>query len=153
MDKALKIRNLAESHFSNGLLCAESVVSALATYHKQEHEVIPRMATAFCSGMARTCGTCGALTGAVMGISLGLGRESTNDSVAKSYGATQSLVTQFESEFGAKNCHELLGCDIGTAEGLQKFKSEGLRTNCVEYTGRAAEIAVQVLENMAIQGV
>ena len=56
----------------------------------------------FCSGMARTCGTCGALTGAVMGVSLGLGRESTNDSVAKSYEATQSLVTQFESEFGAK---------------------------------------------------
>lgn len=149
MEEATKIKALAESHFNNGLLCAESVVSALATYQNQQHEIVPKIATAFCSGMSRTCGTCGALTGAIMGISLGLGREDKADSVEKSYQATQSLVSRFEAEFGSKNCHELLGCDIGTEEGQQKFKTDGLRENCVEYTGRAAELAVQILKQVS----
>ncbi|KGY11210.1 hypothetical protein NM22_16635 [Vibrio tubiashii] len=149
MEETSEIKALAVSHFNSGLLCAESVVSALATYQNQQHEVLPKIATAFCSGMSRTCGTCGALTGAIMGISLGLGREDKAESVEKSYQATQKLVSRFETEFGSKNCHELLGCDIGTDEGLRKFKTDGLRTNCVEYTGRAAELAVQILKQVS----
>ena len=149
MDEPQRIREIAESNFKNGLLCAESVVSALANHQGVDHPLIPKMATAFCSGMGRTCGTCGALTGAIMGISIGLGRDSKDDSVNSSYHATQALINAFVNEFGAKNCDQLLGCDIGTPEGQAIFKSQNLSKNCSEYTGRATEIAVQILTKNA----
>ncbi|MFB9152874.1 C-GCAxxG-C-C family protein, partial [Vibrio gallaecicus] len=98
---------------------------------------------------ARTCGPCGALSGAVMGISLVLGRESLSDTVSTTYEATQELVEKFESEFGAKDCHKLLGCDIGTEEGMEYFRSHNLRSNCSNYTRKAAQIAVQILSKNA----
>lgn len=106
--------DLAEQSFDDGFLCAESVVMALAKIQQIESDHLPKVATAFCSGMARTCGTCGALTGAMMGLSLGLGRSSNDDKVQEIYSATQRLVAEFETEFGGKDCHLLLGCDIGT---------------------------------------
>ncbi len=145
MDDAKNIGKIAESHFENGLLCAESVVTAIAEYHGVDNKLVSKMATAFCGGMARTCGQCGALSGAVMGISLALGRDSKDDTVTEAYEATQELVQRFENEFGARDCHKLLGCDIGTKQGMEQFKSLNLRANCTKYTGKAAEIAVKVL--------
>ncbi|WP_394145687.1 C-GCAxxG-C-C family protein [Vibrio atypicus] len=153
MEESIKFGKLAEAHFENGLLCAESVVSAIAEYHGVDDYLASKMATGFCSGMARTCGPCGALSGAVMGISLALGRESQIDSVATTYEATQELVEKFQNEFGAKDCHKLLGCDIGTDEGMAYFRSHNLRSNCSNYTRKATEIAVQILRKDAQQGV
>ena len=147
--EAKKFGQLAESHFENGLLCAESVVSAIAEYQGVDDHLASKMATGFCSGMARTCGPCGALSGAVMGISLVLGRESKSDTVAATYEATKELIEEFESEFGAKDCHKLLGCDIGTEEGMAHFRSQNLRASCSNYTRKATEIAVQILSKNA----
>ena len=145
MEESKKIGKLAESHFENGLLCAESVVSAIAEHQGIDGKLASKIATGFCSGMARTCGPCGALSGAVMGVSLALGRDSKNDTVAETYEATQELIKRFENEFGAKDCHKLLGCDIGTEMGMEQFRSQNLRANCIRYTGKAAEFAVQAL--------
>jgi C_GCAxxG_C_C family probable redox protein len=139
------IRKKAEGLFASGLYCAESVVVALAKAQGIESELLPRAATAFCSGMARTCGTCGALTGAIMGLSLGLGRTGPEESVNDTYAATQRLVREFESEFGSRDCHTLLGCDLGSQEGRAVFQENGLRQRCVGFTGRAAEIAASIL--------
>ncbi|HHY0483140.1 C-GCAxxG-C-C family protein [Vibrio parahaemolyticus] len=149
MEEVIKFGKLAEAYFENGLLCAESVVSAIAEYHRVDDRLASKMATGFCSGMARTCGPCGALSGAVMGISLVLGREYQSDTVAITYEATQELVEKFQNEFGAKDCHELLGCDIGTEEGMAHFRSNNLRSNCSNYTRKAAEFAVQILSKDA----
>jgi len=149
MDESVEFGRLAEAHFDNGLLCAESVVSAIAEYQGVDDQLAVKMATGFCRGMARTCGPCGALSGAVMGISLVLGRESKNDTVSTTYEATQELVEKFESEFGAKDCHKLLGCDIGTEEGMAYFRSHNLRSNCSKYTQKAAKMAVQILSKDA----
>ncbi len=40
---------------------------------RKKSDLLPKAATAFCIGMERTCGTCGALTGAIMDISPVLG--------------------------------------------------------------------------------
>ena len=141
----LNIRQQAEESFSSGMYCAESVVSVLAKAQGIESELLPKMATAFCSGMARTCGTCGALTGAVMGVSLALGRSQPGESVQPAYEATQKLIHEFETRFGGKDCHVLLGCDLGSAEGQATFREQGLGQRCREYTGAAAEIAAKVI--------
>src|SRR5512144_2594809 len=113
-DFVSSVRRSAEESFASGLYCAESVVLALATAQGIESELLPKMATVFCSGMSRTCGTCGALTGAMMGVSLALGRSESSKSVQPSYAAAQRLIQEFEREFGTRNCSELLGCDLNT---------------------------------------
>jgi hypothetical protein len=55
------------------LYCAEGVVLALTRAQGIESDLLPKIATAFCSGLARTCDMCGALSGAVMGVALRLG--------------------------------------------------------------------------------
>ena len=144
-DDVLNVRRNAEDSFASGLYCAESVVLALADAQGVESDLLPKAATAFCSGMGRMCGTCGALTGAIMGIGLALGRSEANQSVQPSYAATQRLIREFEQEFGARDCHTLLGCDLNTAEGQAMFREQRLGERCSQYTGKAAEIAARIL--------
>jgi C_GCAxxG_C_C family probable redox protein len=127
---AAGVRESAEEYFAGGLYCAESVVLALASAQGIESDLLPRIATGFCSGMARTCGTCGALSGAIMGVSLALGRSDPADSVRRSYAATRRLVGEFEQAFGARDCHVLLGCDLNTPEGQATFRENGLGECC-----------------------
>lgn len=116
---AANVRKSAEDSFASGLYCAESVVLALARAQGIESEILPKVATAFCGGMSRTCGTCGALTGAIMGMGLALGRSKAEESVAPSYAATQQMIKEFEQQFGARECHVLLGCNLNTPEGQE----------------------------------
>jgi len=144
-----EVRKSAEDLFASGLFCAESVVLAIAQAEGVESELLPKVATAFCSGMARTCGTCGALTGAIMGVSLALGRSTAKDSVQPSYTATQQLIKAFENEFGSRDCQALLGgCDLSTPEGQAMFKDQKLGQRCLQFTGKAAELAARaIVEN------
>lgn len=118
---------------------------AIARAQGIESELLPKLATAFCSGMARSGGSCGALTGAIMGISLALGRSDASGSVQQSYAATQGIIRQFETEFGARDCRALLGCDLGTPEGQATFRENDLGLRCRLFTGRAAEMAASIL--------
>ncbi len=146
MEPQSTVRESAEGLFRSGLFCAESVVLAIAKTEGVESELIPRVASAFCSGMARTCGTCGALTGAVMGVGLALGRSSASESIQPAYAATQRLVKEFEDQFGSRDCQALLdGCDLNTAGGQAQFKEQALGQRCVRYTGAAAEIAARAI--------
>lgn len=143
---ASTVRKSAEELFGSGLFCAESVVLAIAKAEGVDSEVLPKVASAFCSGMSRTCGTCGALTGAVMGVGLALGRSNATESVQPAYAATQRLVEAFETEFGSRDCQALLdGCDLNTPEGQSMFKERKLGQRCLQFTGAAAEIAARVI--------
>lgn len=141
----LNVRRSAEDAFASGLYCAESVVLAVADELGVESDLLPKAATAFCSGMGRMCGTCGALTGAIMGVGLALGRSDPSASVQPAYAATQRLIREFEQEFGARDCHVLLGCDLDTPEGQVAFREQRLGERCAKYTGKAAEIAARIV--------
>lgn len=139
------VRRSAERSFASGLYCAESVALALAQAQGIENDIVTKMATAFCSGMSRTCGTCGALSGAIMGVSLALGRSKAGEPVHQSYEATQRLIHNFENEFGARTCDALLGCDLGTPEGQALFHEKRLHERCAIYTSRATELAALLI--------
>jgi C_GCAxxG_C_C family probable redox protein len=142
---AAQVRQSGEESFAGGLYCAESVLLSLASAQGIESDLLPKLATAFCGGMSRSCGTCGALTGAIMGLGLALGRSKPGESASPSYRATQRLIAQFEQEFGGRDCHALLGCDLGSPEGQAMFRDDGLAELCLNYTGRAAEIAATLI--------
>ena len=89
----------------------------MAEHQGIHSDLIPRIATGLCSGIARTGGMCGAVSGAILGIGLGVGRDSSTGSVEVCYALTQELVSRFENQFGTTNCRQLLGCDLATEAG------------------------------------
>ena len=118
---------------------------ALAEQQGIQSDVIPKIATTFCSGFSRTAGLCGAVTGAAMGISLALGRSTPSESVEPSYSAMRQFLQQFTERFGSINCHELTGCHLGTPEGQAKFRAENRFADCQNYAATAAGLAAEII--------
>ncbi len=77
--------------FRSGFFCAESVLLAIAESQGIQSDLIPRIATGFCSGVSRTSGMCGAVSGAIMGINLVAGRNSPAESLEASYDPTHKI--------------------------------------------------------------
>ncbi|MBI4741593.1 MAG: C_GCAxxG_C_C family protein [Betaproteobacteria bacterium] len=84
---------------------------------------------------------------------LAFGRSESSQSVQPSYTATQRLIQEFEQEFGARDCHVLLGCDLNTSEGQTTFRESKLGERCTKYTGKATEIAARIISEMDLKSV
>lgn len=151
----MKIRDTeqrAGQLFDTGSYCAESVLQAIAEAIGRESLVPPGIATGFCSGMARTAGPCGALTGAIMALGLVSGRTSPDQSVEPSYAQVQRLLEAFEYRFGSSNCGDLLNCHLGTPAGQASFREQKLGERCRAYTMGAAGIAAAILAGEEVSG-
>lgn len=130
----------------SGYWCAESVLLALAEAKDIRSNLIPKIATGFCSGMARTGGQCGALSGGILCIGLMTGRTSPGNPVNATYSRVEKLRQDFEHRFGATSCSELLELDLGTEEGLQAFHDKNLREKCVGYTEETTRMVMELLD-------
>jgi C_GCAxxG_C_C family probable redox protein len=131
--------------FNSGYYCAESVLLAIAENQGIHSDLIPKIATGFCSGISRSRGLCGAVSGAILSIGLYLGRNSADESVDRTYCAVQELLRLFENKFGSLNCEELIDCDLGTEEGQFKYRSENLEEQCIRFTQEATSIALLLI--------
>lgn len=132
--------------FESGYYCAESVLIAIAEAYQIQSDLIPKIATGFCSGISRTCRQCGAVSGAIMGIGLMHGRSIPEEQVEPTYDVVQRLFNLFENKFGTTNCQELIGCDLNTDEGQEKFEANNLIEKCTEYTEEATRMAMSLIE-------
>jgi C_GCAxxG_C_C family probable redox protein len=132
--------------FASGYCCAEAVLMVMAESQGIECELIPRIATGFCGGMARRGEICGALSGAIMGINLVLGRDTCDQLRDKDYGAVFELMKRFEDEFSSVACRDLTGCDLATPEGRQAFEVKNIKERCILYCREAARIAMTEIE-------
>ncbi len=135
--------------FNSCYYCAESVLTAIAESRGIQSDLIPCIATGFCSGMARSGGQCGAVSGAMMGIGLATGRRSATETVDRNYALIQELMKRFRERFGDTNCRVFLGCDLGTIEGQRTFQANHLIEHCFEYVEGATQIALSLLEDQA----
>lgn len=114
--------------------------------------LLTKLASGFCSGMARTSGMCGAITGGILALNLVLGRETPSDSIEENYKAVQKLIEKFEKRFCSTNCTELLHCDLGTDEGQERFRENELFNRCREFTSEAASITIEILKEAETEG-
>ena len=137
--------------FESGFYCAESVLMAIASSRGIQSDLIPRIATGFCSGMARTGGLCGAVSGAIMGISLATGRDSPSANVKENYALVRELLQRFEERYASTNCRALIGCDLNTVRGQLTFRTNHLRDRCAQFTEGATEIALELIEETETQ--
>jgi len=131
--------------FKSGFFCAESVLLAIAESQGIHSDLIPRIATGFCSGISRTGGMCGAVSGAIMGINLVAGRNSPAESLEVSYALTQKIISCFEKQYGCVNCRQLIGCDLATEAGQRYFLENHLMDNCLQYAGGATSMAISLI--------
>jgi len=97
MDIAIERSN---AYFDSGYGCAEAVLMAVTESKGMKSELIPRIATGFCGGMAHTNNMCGAVTGAVMALNLIYGRDHAGESKEKNYQAIQTFLNKFREKFG-----------------------------------------------------
>lgn len=134
--------------FRSGFFCAESVLLAIAESQGIQSDLIPRIATGFCSGISRTGGMCGAISGAIMGINLAAGRNSPAESIEFSYTLTQKLISRFEKQYGSVNCRQLIGCDLATEAGQQYFMENHLMERCLQYAEDATRLAVSLIAEL-----
>lgn len=141
---AKRVEERAKQLFRSNLYCAESVLKAIAEEAGIDSPLIPRIASGFCGGVARTGEICGAVTGGVMALSLMYGRDRAEDSIAGVYSKVQQLQAEFKKECGSVNCFELIDCDLSTAEGHRAFIERGLHKKCLRFTGLAASLAAQL---------
>lgn len=122
------------------------MVAAVAAQQGIESDLIPAIATAFCSGLSQTGGTCGALTGGILALSMARGRRSTDDDREALYAKTQALVEGFEEKFKAVNCPDLIHIQLGTPEASAEYKIRNLSKQCEQYIREVTEKAVAMLQ-------
>lgn len=141
-----RVASRSEELFRQGLFCAESVLQAVAESQNLVNDLIPRIATGFCSGIARTSGLCGAASGAILAISMLYGRDDATSTVDGTYAVVRDFLQRFEAEFDSTNCCQLLGCHLGTPEGQAFFKENNLRDTCIVLTREAGRLVISSIQ-------
>lgn len=147
IDSAVKL-------FQDGFSCSQAVLAAFSDKFGLTREQALSIATSFGAGMARTAGTCGAVTGALMVLGLAFGRIRADDEDAReqNYELVHDFMRQFRERNGSLVCRELLGYDIGTGEGRELIQNLNLaESHCQEFVRTAAEILVTMLAQAGIK--
>jgi C_GCAxxG_C_C family probable redox protein len=140
---------LALQRFQQAYSCSQSVFSVLAEPLGIETDTALRVAAGFGGGIARSAGTCGCVTGAIMAIGLKQGDVSPERNKAdreKTYELARQMMREFSERNGSTDCRELMGCDIGTPQGQEEARQRDLfRLRCTKFVRDAVEIVNQLL--------
>lgn len=114
---------------------------------------IMKAASSLGGGVGGWGSACGAVTGAVIALSLvhGTDGDETLEKFLDKRGhlreMSQVLLKEFEDVFGSVNCMDLLGVDRRTEEGKARYtelKAQGL-VKCDDYIDWAAKRALEIL--------
>ena len=138
----------AAAGFSQGLNCAQSVLSAYGPRFGLDRDLALKLASGFGGGIGHRGESCGVVTGAIMVIGLKHGGTLADgqESLDKTYGLIERFLESFKARHGSILCRELLGCDISTPEGLQAARDKGLFFDvCPKYVRDSAEILEEIL--------
>jgi len=113
-----------------------------------------KMASGFGGKVSGRGSICGAVCGGVMALDLRYGTDGTeeykefNEKRLVLRKIAQQFMRNFENEFGAVNCSDLLGNDPWTEGGKARIKElrKVGKTNCAEYVDWATKRVCQLLE-------
>ena len=139
-----------EKHFS---CCERVLMSTEEVLRLPEFHRYVKMASGFGGGVSGRGSICGAISGAVMALDLKYGTDGTenyeefNEKRIVLRKTTQRFMRDFENEFRAVNCSDLLGNDPWTEEGRARIKElrKAGKTQCTEYVDWASKRVCQLL--------
>jgi C_GCAxxG_C_C family probable redox protein len=121
---------------------------ALARSQGVDNPLIPRIATGFGAGIGRSGETCGAVTGAVLGLSIRYGRDKIEPiKDRRPYWYATELLERFRNEYGELACPALLGLDLAKPPDYEEYNKQNLWVNnCKKYILSATGIAMDILQ-------
>jgi C_GCAxxG_C_C family probable redox protein len=132
-------------HFRDeGYNCSQSVLLTMCEHWKCKNELVPRIATAFGSGMGRCGSVCGALSGGLMAIGIKYGtNEPSAEKRSKAYELAYKFYRTFEKQSGSAMCQELIGFDLSDEEQRRKAHEEDVfERKCTVFVKRAVDALV-----------
>lgn len=135
--------------FKQRFNCSQAIFAAYREPDMIDEQTALKLATVFGAGVAGTGHQlCGAVTGALLAISLRHGRGDLESVEAKA--VTYELAQRFMAEFGAQNgsclCEKVIGVDLGTPEGREKAQELRLfETRCADAVRSAAVLLDRLL--------
>ena len=135
--------------FSNRCNCSQAVFAAFRQADVLDEACALRLATMFGGGVAGSGGgMCGAVSGALMAISMrfGMGGLEELANKSKTYELGRQFIAEFEKRMGSCRCESILGLCIGEPENLQKARELKLfETVCVDAVAAASDILEEML--------
>jgi C_GCAxxG_C_C family probable redox protein len=137
----------ARELFHNPYNCAQAVAVAFSADTGIDEDTTCRMMTAFGAGGGRRQFCCGAVSGALLVISLlkGRGLDGPQSAHEETYALAREFFARFEAEHGSSECRTLLdGINLLTPEGQERFKTEDMGNRCENHVCSA----VRILESM-----
>jgi C_GCAxxG_C_C family probable redox protein len=142
-------KDYAKERFSSGYNCAQAVAMAFTMETGLDENLLCTLSTAFGGGGGRRQFCCGAVSGALLVISLLKGRGLDDDKARteESYALAREFFARFEEANGSSECRVLLdNANLQTAEGQERFKSENMKDWCIRYVQSAVSIVEELLD-------
>jgi C_GCAxxG_C_C family probable redox protein len=145
MTRAEKAVEIYKQRFN----CSQALFTAFRQAEQIDEVTALKLSTVFGAGMARTGNTCGAVSGALMAISMKHGRGDVAAVAAKD--KTYQLGQRFMDEFARRNgscaCAELLGMNIRDPANMAKAVEMKLfETKCLDLVRSAGEILETLID-------
>lgn len=140
----------AVNYFSQKLHCSQSVLASFADECGITEEQSIKLGSCFGTGM-RKGEVCGAVTGALMvlGLLYGQNKASDADGRQRANKVNDLMMNRFKEKCGFYLCNDLLGCDVGTKEGVQYCLDNKLFTEfCPKMVAAAVEVVEGIIEEM-----
>ncbi len=143
-----ELEQLAADSFADGLHCSQVTFGYAAKKLGFDEETARKIGAAFGGGMFNG-ERCGALAGAMMGLSLAYGHYSkeTKSNEAKLTEKRVELEKKFKDAFGSYYCADIIGANIGTEEGRKRFVEENLAKDCPALTGYVCQLLDELLDD------
>jgi len=117
-----RIKKEAIERFRSGSNCSQSVLCSMAGELEADVSFLEKISSGFGGGMGHMQGTCGAVTGSFLSISLYCGNKYSNNDERTNN--AYRLIRQFNSEFtsrhGSTCCRELIKYDLDSPEEHDK---------------------------------
>jgi len=139
--------------FYKGFNCCESVLTVAAeALGRTCADCIPAVATGMGGGIGHTGHVCGALSGGAMAIGLASPLKKLKDHTAEKQWANAiatELVDDFNREFAAVECRQLLGVDLRAADAGERYRAEGCKPRCAHFV---SFVAAWVARRLAEEG-
>lgn len=137
----------ALAFFGPGHSCSQAILAAFGPGLGLDEDTALRLARGLGMGLGRGL-TCGAVSGAILVLGLAQGPRQLEERQPRfaCYEAADALIQRFQAIHGGIACRDLLGVDLGTAQGRQQAQERGLFTNrCPQLVQSAGEILEQML--------
>lgn len=122
MDKEC-IKNDALKRFRSGYNCSQSVLSSLAGELEVDVSFLEKVSSGFGGGMGHMQGTCGAVTGSFMAISIYCGNKYADNQrrTAEAYSMIKKFNAEFKELHGSTTCKDLIKYELDSEEEHRKL--------------------------------